>query len=357
MATGGRWLLALFLALIIGCAVPHPALERPAASPDATPEKLLPRGRMTPFVYLGSQTGAWAVLPDGARMAAARYASPSQAVRALKAIHESQKKGNFPRRNFSTMGNRGYLAYEGANRHGLAWTSGVWLFIAEAGSPESLNNLVAGSPAGGLGDAGTKRGSFNLFLILAIGIVLSTLIFTFVLLKVISRRMAASPLPGVSPVSRLELRDRLLALNTPERPFSVQEGEETDLVAEWKIVDASWWGVFSKAGLKKAYRLLLALDEDRREVRAFEEEGSIDWQAGAPGVSYSRQKFQGITLSRYERGVGYGLKEGTLEPGKVYDYRFDVREIKGPIVAIVTAAGWRFAPALWKRQVRRDPSR
>ena len=85
---------------------------------------------------------------------------------------------------------------------------------------------------------------------------------------------------GVSPVSKMELRERLLALNTPERPFAVREGEDTDLVAEWKIVDASWWGVFAKAGLKKTYRLLLALDEEKNEVRALEEESSIDWQGG-----------------------------------------------------------------------------
>lgn len=122
-------------------------------------------------------------------------------------------------------------------------------------------------------------------------------------------------------------------------------------------MDASWWGVFAKAGLKKTYRLLLGLDEEKHEVRAFEEEGSIEWQAGAPAVSYSRRQFRGISLFRYERGVGYGFKKESLEPGKVYDYRFDSREIKGPITDVVTAAGWRFAPALWKRQVRRGVSR
>ena len=76
MATIRSWSLLLFLALIIGCSFPHPVLERPVSPPDATPEKLLPPGRITPFAYMGSQTGAWAVLPDGARMAAARYTSP-----------------------------------------------------------------------------------------------------------------------------------------------------------------------------------------------------------------------------------------------------------------------------------------
>lgn len=355
MTARGRWFLFLFLALLIGCAVPHPALERPAASPDAAPEQLLPPGRLTPFAYLGSETGVRATMPDGARMAALRYSSPGQAMGALKGINDKQKQQSAAQRSSTFIGDRGYLTYGGASRHGLVWTSGVWLFIAEAASPEALDRLVAGSPAGGLGDGGTKGGFFKLLVILAVGIALLALIFTLVLLKVFTRGMAAPPRPGVSPVSGMELRDRLLALATPERPFTVRAGEDTDLVAEWKIVDAAWWGVFSKAGLKKTYRLLLALDEEKREVRGLEQESSIDWQAGAPGVSYSRHRFRGISLFRRERGVGYGFKEGTLEPGKVYDYRFDTREIKGPIIDAVTAAGWRFTPAWRKSQVRRGP--
>ena len=357
MSTIRSWSLLLFLALIIGCSFPHPALERPVSPPDATPEKLLPPGRITPFAYLGSQAGVWSVLPDGARMAALRYPAPGQALGALRAINDRQKQQPAALRSSTIMGDRGYLTYGGANHHGLVWTSGVWLFIAEAASPEALNRMVAGSPAGGWGEKGVMGNPVILMLIIVVPIALLVLILTFALMKAIPRWLAVSPPPGVSPISRLELRDRLLALATPERPFTVRDGEETDLVAEWKIVDAAWWGVFSKAGLKKTYRLLLALDEEKHEVRALEEEGSVEWQAGAPAVSYSRQRFRGITLCRYERGVGYGLKEGSLEPGKVYDYRFDTREIKGPVVDAVTAAGWRFAPVLRKRQVQRGPSR
>jgi hypothetical protein len=345
----------LFLLLIIGCAVPHPALERPEAHPGAAPVELLPPGQRTPFFFMGSKAGTWSVLRDGGRMAALRFDSPSQAMNALKEIKRRQDQESSSRRRSATIGNRGYLAYEMGNRHGLAWTSGVWVFIAEAPSPEALNRLVADSPAGGMG-AGADQGGFpKLPLLIIAGIALCALVFIWVLVKGVSRRMTVQPLPGVSPISGLELRERLLALNSPDRPFVVREGEESDLVAEWKIVDSSWWGLFSKAGLKKTYRLFLALDADRREVRAFEEESSVEWQGGAPAVSYSVEKFRGLNLFRYERGVGYGLKEGTLEPGKVYDYRFDVREIKGPVIETVTAGGWRFAPVLLKRKVRRGP--
>lgn len=41
------------------------------------------------------------------------------------------------------------------------------------------------------------------------------------------------------------------------------------------------------------------------------------------------------------------------EVGKIYDYSFDVNEIKGPVIDIVTSAGWRFAPAPFASQVKR----
>ncbi len=144
-----------------------------------------------------------------------------------------------------------------------------------------------------------------------------------------------------------------MALNDRGRPFRIGPGEKADLVAEWNLVDADWWEAFQKAGLHKAYRLRLALDEARREVRSFEETGSIEWRLG-PQVRFERSWFGGIVLYHQEGAVAYGLKSLTPpEAGKIYDYSFDIAEIKGPIIAIVTGAGWRFAPSLYTWQVQR----
>lgn len=36
----------------------------------------------------------------------------------------------------------------------------------------------------------------------------------------------------------------------------------------------------------------------------------------------------------------------------MYSYRFDVSEMKDPVVAVVTGAGWSFVPVTTKRGLR-----
>ncbi|EKD41067.1 MAG: hypothetical protein ACD_74C00066G0003, partial [uncultured bacterium] len=51
-------------------------------------------------------------------------------------------------------------------------------------------------------------------------------------------------------------------------------------------------------------------------------------------------------------GVGYGIKDPrTLDAGKVYEYRFDVDEIRAPIIETVKANGWEWVPVTAKRHV------
>jgi hypothetical protein len=58
-------------------------------------------------------------------------------------------------------------------------------------------------------------------------------------------------------------------------------------------------------------------------------------------------------LFHKERAVAYGLKSlAPPEVGKIYDYSFDVDEIKGPVIDIVTGGGWRFTQAVLSWQVK-----
>ncbi|MBS7651056.1 MAG: hypothetical protein QXN62_06675 [Candidatus Bathyarchaeia archaeon] len=161
---------------------------------------------------------------------------------------------------------------------------------------------------------------------------------------------------NIPPVSKQELVDKLLALNNPSKPYHIRRDLETDLVAEWKIVDAEWYGIFNKSGLKKAYRAFLQVDELRHAVRCFEEFGSISWTVGlqgiVPKVSYSKSYFGGRILYSKEYAKGYGLKQlAPPEPGKVYDFKFDINEIRGPIILTVENNGWEWVPVTAKRHV------
>ena len=157
---------------------------------------------------------------------------------------------------------------------------------------------------------------------------------------------------GVSPLSKEDLFAKLLSLNKEELPFKIEKGGEIDLLAQWKIVDASWYEIFARANLEKVHKIWLSLDENERTVRILEESYSISWRAGVPAFSLEMEKFQGRTIGSKSFGIGYAFKgPDPLSFGKVYQYRFDVSEMKRPIVEIVTASGWNFIPVISKKNL------
>jgi hypothetical protein len=146
-----------------------------------------------------------------------------------------------------------------------------------------------------------------------------------------------------TPVLPVEdVRQRLLVLNRETAPYHIRDGsaEGVDLIAEWKIVDARWYEIFAKANLTKVFRIYMKFDEARQEVRAKDEEYTVEWRAGVPSLSLSASKFSGQKTS-IEFGTAYAFTE-ELKPGQVYNYRFNTNEIKKPIQEAVTACGWTY---------------
>src|SRR4029079_19490765 len=109
------------------------------------------------------------------------------------------------------------------------------------------------------------------------------------------------------------------------------------LEGDWKIRDADWHEIFAKAGLKKSHRIDLKLDEARHEVKALDESWEVEWRAGVPSFSLSMEKQQGRTLGSTSFGTGYAVTGvNPLDFGQVYTYRFDVSEMKDPIIETIT---------------------
>jgi hypothetical protein len=163
------------------------------------------------------------------------------------------------------------------------------------------------------------------------------------------------PQEGVAPVPPEELRRRLLALNNAEVPFTLDPGgggKDGDVVAQWKIVDANWYEIFAKAGLKKTHKIYLTLDVRDGDARVLEESWDVEWRAGLPELSISAEAFRGRTIGAKSFGTAYAFKGvNPLDYGKVYEYRFDVAEMKDPIAEVVTGAGWTYRPVLSKRKL------
>ena len=147
---------------------------------------------------------------------------------------------------------------------------------------------------------------------------------------------------NIPTLSADEVRQRLLTLNRETAPYQIVDGasQSVDLVAEWKIVDAKWYEIFAKANLTKVFRIYMKFDPAKHEVRAKDEEFTVEWRAGIPALSLSVTKFQG-QMTSVEFGTAYAFTE-ELAPGQVYKYRFSTNEIKKPIQEAVAACGWSY---------------
>ena len=151
----------------------------------------------------------------------------------------------------------------------------------------------------------------------------------------------SKPAPkGVARLPVAALREGLLGVNRPTAPFQVRDGtpEGVDLVAEWKLVDAQWCQIFAKAGLKKAFKVLMKFDEARGEVRAVDQEFEVEWRAGVPHLHLNAEAFRGQKWEASFETV-YAFRED-LSFGKVYEYRFSTPEMKDPLGEAALQAGW-----------------
>lgn len=149
-----------------------------------------------------------------------------------------------------------------------------------------------------------------------------------------------TPAPGVTRIPAADLRTALLALNRDSAPWQIRDGapEGCDLVAEWKIVDARWYEIFAKASLSKVFKVLMKFDEAKGEVRAVDQEFTVEWRAGVPALSASVEAFRGQKMEM-SFGAAYGFTE-SLAPGQIYNYRFATKELKQPLQDLAARSGW-----------------
>jgi hypothetical protein len=157
---------------------------------------------------------------------------------------------------------------------------------------------------------------------------------------------------SANPISKDELKQLLVNLNSSDLPYSIKPAENTDLLVEWKFVDAKWYSLFSKAGLRQTYRAFLVLDPQRVSARYCEEMVGVEWVAGTDGLRqprfhYQSEFFRGRILFKKSMGIQYGIKED-LSLGKIYQYDFDIRTVRDPIKHAIEESGWEFVPVVNK---------
>lgn len=173
----------------------------------------------------------------------------------------------------------------------------------------------------------------------------------FVFGRMASWASAVEANPGAAPATAVALASRLLALNGLSVPWQVSAGRRPDeLNVDWRYADATWLDPMRVHRLSRTHRLVLRLDERSRIVRAVERHAELDWSAGAaPTVASLRwQTSYGINFFQYQHGRVFGLQIRNGQPtlDLSYAYTFSLRELKNPIIDLVTDAGWQFRPVI-----------
>lgn len=145
------------------------------------------------------------------------------------------------------------------------------------------------------------------------------------------------PDSGVAPRSAADVRAALLGLNGPDVPYTLRDGspEDADLVAEWRLSEPAWRGVFAETQLTRALQIRMRLVPESHEVRALDLQSAVNWVGGMP-VSKKWGRGPASTTSR-QWTVGRG-DDGRFEMTETF--RFDSSEMKDPVRNAVLTAGW-----------------
>lgn len=154
------------------------------------------------------------------------------------------------------------------------------------------------------------------------------------------------------PATFSELRSRLLAMDLPSRPIAIVPGEgSSEIIVAWKVGGAGLTPLRA-SGLRRTHRLVLRFDEASRTVRVHEDSAALDGDFGGTSAALSWRKEWGISFFHVQRhyDVGAAMRtEGQRTPsGAGVSYRFNLRELKGPVIAAVIGAGWTWKPVLWE---------
>lgn len=157
--------------------------------------------------------------------------------------------------------------------------------------------------------------------------------------------------PSVALADEATLVSQLAALPPPGGPMTVRPGPEGNTIeVSWRYADAVWLERMRVSGLRRAHRLVLQLDPDRRTVRVREYWSALDASAGADGLRLDWKAQTGIQFFQFEQrriiGVQLG-KQGVPTGDLSTAYTFNLQELKEPFITAVTQAGWTWQPLVW----------
>jgi hypothetical protein len=236
-------------------------------------------------------------------------------------------------------------------RHMVVWTaadaSTLRAFVADSPVPVGIVDGMTHER----GDAVVEPPPFGLSWPAALALLGAYTLFVSLVFIKGAAWASALPAHAVAPVGDAELRQRLLALDSGEAPFSIRAGAQPDeLIVEWRYRDARWIDHARAHAARRTHKLVLRVDESARGVFVSEYQSALNASAGADGARLDWQFSAGIVFYQYqvERVIGVQLDASGRPTGALSaEWRFDGEAMKSPLREIVRRAGWDWRPVLW----------
>lgn len=316
--------------------------------PDVDPGLILDARGTMPDVLGDAEAARFAVFPSGESVMLARFRSPRAAERAwvayLAATGLRDNVEGDSQRGFAGTRPAGDRAYVLPMRSMIGvWTGAndatIRARMAAGGFAPPRNAPLEGeSPA----LAGAEPAGSGLPLRANLAIVFVTLIIVVPYFFKGASWAGGQPRADVTPVDTDELRRRLLAINDLDVPFTIAVDSSHNVEATWRWADAKWVDHARAHGVRRTHRVLLRLDPSGHIARVTDYAASFDWSAGAGGGNVAWKASSGINFFevRKERVFGVPLSGET-------SWRFNLQELKAPLIQAVTEAGWDWRPVLW----------
>lgn len=255
--------------------------------------------------------------------------------------------------------NGDYVELLRAGRHLFLWTALTKEACAARRSATTINAGTAGlKPAARepLFPALQPLGApFQSLAVKVAGLLLMVALYTVWFFKGSAWASSAPAVPGVAAIAATELAARIESLNTLDVPFRVERSDQpNEFFATWRYADAKWVDAARAHGQRRTFRIRLVLDASAHAVRATDYIAEYDWSAGRDGARIEWKAMTGIGFFQMEQRRVFGLQideQGRFKPGLSYAYKFNLSEMKSPLINAVTRAGWNWHPTAWQGPV------
>ncbi len=114
------------------------------------------------------------------------------------------------------------------------------------------------------------------------------------------------------------------------------------------IADAKRAGLMEAGGLSTVHKVKLEFDTKNGRVNAQDREWECSFRAGIGRLSMFGSFSTGIDFFSYDRAAECGslFKNGKLVWGFAHNYRFQLSEMKTPLIKVIFSSVWTFRPAV-----------